>query len=63
MLKLGSELELKPNEKRNEHCISLIKFMKGQPLPHSWQVFNHPRKSIYEYYANSRLHWLSKGLE
>ena len=38
---------------------SLVDFMNGRPLPESWNVFNSPDKTIFEFYRNSRLHWLS----
>lgn len=56
---LAENLVLSENPKRDQPDVSLIKFLKGQKLPDSWSVFNHPKKSIFEFYKNSRLHWLS----
>ena len=56
---LAENLVLSENPQRDQPDVSLIKFLKGQKLPDSWSVFNHPKKSIFEFYKNSRLHWLS----
>ena len=47
------------NPERDVMMPSLVAYLKGKSLPESWSVFNNPNKSIYEFYRNSRLHWLS----
>ena len=54
-----STYKLPPNSDRDKLMPSLVDFMNGRPLPESWNVFNSPDKTIYEFYRNSRLHWLS----
>ena len=54
-----STYNLPPNGDRDKLMPSLVDFMNGRPLPESWNVFNSPDKTIYEFYRNSRLHWLS----
>ena len=39
--------------------VDLKKYLKDSKLPESWAIFNNPKKSIGEFYVNSRLHWLS----
>ena len=34
-------------------------YLRDSRLPESWAIFNNPKKSIGEFYVNSRLHWLS----
>ena len=54
-----STYTLPPNDDRDKLMPSLVDFMNGRPLPESWNVFNSPDKTIFEFYRNSRLHWLS----
>ena len=44
---------------KDELDADLKKYLKDSKLPESWAIFNNPKKSIGEFYVNSRLHWLS----